>query len=86
MVDMKVPSLTWYLDRIPEEIDFAHLDTRLERNDDSLYVWDTRDWDRLSPEKRSQFSLLGRQGRFQVFERRPAGPAGTPVDEFEPPR
>jgi len=86
MVDMKLPSLTWYLDQIPEEIDLAHLDAQLEQDDGHLYVFDTRDWDRISSETRSKLSPLGHQGKFLVFEYRPTDPEGTAVDEVGPPR
>lgn len=81
MVDMKLPSLTWYLDRIPEEIDLGELDRRLGRDEGHLYVFDTRDWDRVPSEIRDRLRPVGRQGKYRVFE---LG-SGPQVDGAEPP-
>ena len=84
MVAMKVPSLTWYLDRIPEEIDLAHLEEDLDREDDPLYIFDTRDWEQVTPEAEAKLRAVGHQGKYRVFELLPAEPAGPQVDGVEP--
>lgn len=84
-VDMKLPSLTWYLDRIPEEVDLAHLDGLLQRDAGHLYVFDTRDWERASSEVRAKLRPVGRQGKYRVFELRPIAPGPAQVDGVEPP-
>jgi 4-amino-4-deoxy-L-arabinose transferase len=76
MVDMKVPSLTWYLDRVPEEIDLAHLGEGLDRDAGHLYLFDRRDWERVPQQTRARLRLVGEQGKYRVYER---------VDESSPP-
>ena len=84
-VDMELPSLTWYLDRIPEEVDLAHLDDLLQRDANHLYVFDTRDWERVSSEVRAKLRPVGHQGKYRVFELRPIEPDPAQVDGVEPP-
>jgi 4-amino-4-deoxy-L-arabinose transferase-like glycosyltransferase len=85
MVDMKLPSLTWYLDRIPEEVDLTHLGEALGRDSGQLYVVDTRDWERVPAKIGQRLRPLGRQGKYRVFELRPAEPQSPQVDGVEPP-
>jgi hypothetical protein len=85
MVDMKLPSLTWYLDRIPEEVDLTHLGEALSRDSGQLYVVDTRDWERVPAKIVQRLRPLGRQGKYRVFELRPAEPQSSQVDGVEPP-
>ena len=84
-VDMKLPSLTWYLDRVPEEVDLTHLDDLLQRDAGHLYVFDARDWERVSSEVRAKLHPVGQQGKYRVFELRPLEPDPTQVDGVEPP-
>lgn len=85
MVAMKIPSLTWYLDRVPDEIDLIQLESELARDDSRLYVFDTRDWETVTPETRAKLRPVGRQGKYRVFELRPVEPAGPQVDGVESP-
>ena len=85
MVDMKIPSLTWYLDRVPEEIDLDLLADAIRRDAGHLYVVDTRDWKRVPDEIGQEFRALGGQGKYRVFELRPARPDPAQVDGVEPP-
>ncbi len=85
MVDMKLPSLTWYLDRVPEEIDLAHLEDRFQRDAGHLYVFDTRDWDRVPIETRAKLRTVGQQGKYRVVELRPTESDPSQVDGLEPP-
>ncbi|NIM61457.1 MAG: hypothetical protein GTN89_16200, partial [Acidobacteria bacterium] len=57
---MKIPSLTWYLDRVPEEIAPSRLAERLARDRGHLYVFDERDWARIGEEIRSKLAPVGR--------------------------
>ena len=84
-VDMELPSLTWYLDRIPEEIDLAQLDDLLKSDAGHLYVFDTRDWNRVSSEVQAKLRPVGHQGKYRVFELRPIEPDRARVDGVEPP-
>lgn len=68
-VDMRLPSLTWYLDLIPEEIDLAHLDESLDRDEGYLYIFDRRDWARVPAKTQAKLGLVGEQGKFRVYER-----------------
>jgi 4-amino-4-deoxy-L-arabinose transferase-like glycosyltransferase len=72
MVDMKLPSLTWYLDRVPEEIDLAHLAEAIGRDAGHLYIFDTRDWDRVPNDLGQRLQPVGQQGKYRVFELKPA--------------
>jgi len=67
VVDMKVPSLTWYLDRVPEQVDLAHLPERLGQADGTLYVFDWRDLSRVPPASLERLREVGRQGKYRVF-------------------
>jgi hypothetical protein len=69
MVAMKVPSLTWYLDRIPEEIDLDQLGQGLDRDRGHLYVFDHRDWEQVAPAIRARLRVLGGQGKYRVYEK-----------------
>lgn len=69
-VEMRVPSLTFYLDRVPEQIDSDRLAERLARDDDALFV--IHDIDRELIDERSWSSLreIGRHGDYAVYERK----------------
>ena len=69
VVDMKVPSLTYYLDRIPEQVDMAHLDRRLESDDAPLFVFDEVDLPQVTPFARNRLREVGRQGKYIVYEK-----------------
>lgn len=68
-VDMRVPSLTLYLDRAPETVDRTHLADRLGRDDDALYVIDEADLPRVEAVLRSRLREIGAQGKYRVYER-----------------
>ena len=67
VVDMKLPSLTFYLDRVPEKIDLGQLETRLRRRDELLLVFDERDLSRVAPAAMKGLTEVGRQGKYVVF-------------------
>jgi 4-amino-4-deoxy-L-arabinose transferase-like glycosyltransferase len=85
MVDMKLPSLTWYLDRVPVEVDLAHLADALQRDAGHLYVFDTRDLERVPAEIQARLQPVGEQGKYRVFELGPVRPVPAQVDGVEPP-
>ena len=66
---MKVPSLTFYLDRVPEQVDMAHLELRLERDDAPLFVFDEVDLPQVTPRSRGRLREIGRQGKYIVYEK-----------------
>lgn len=70
VVEMKVPSLTFYLDRIPEEIFLDGLEKRLESDDDALYLFADVDLPQVAPEMMAGLLELGRSGKFVLFARR----------------
>ncbi len=86
MVDMKIPSLTWYLDRIPVEVHLDQLDQALRRDEGRLYVVDKRDWAGAPAGLARRVRLVGEQGKYLVFEQRTIqeGDAAA-VDGAEPP-
>ena len=69
MIDMKVPSLTWYLDRVPEEVAVAELPQRLNDGADPLLVFDEDDLAGLDPATRAALREVGRQGKYVVLEK-----------------
>ena len=85
MVDTKLPSLTWYADRIPEEIDLVDLENAIGRDRGHLYVVDTRDWQRVPESIEQKFRSVGSQGKYQVFELRSVERDAPQVDGAEPP-
>jgi hypothetical protein len=69
VVDMKVPSLTYYLDRVPEGVDMKDFESRLARGDSPLFVFDEDDLASLRPETAAGLSEVGRQGKYTVLEK-----------------
>ena len=76
-VDMKVPSLTYYLDRVPEEVDLRDFDRYLARDDAPLFVFDEDDLPAVTPESAAGLQEVGRQGKYIVLEKIP-DPASSP--------
>jgi len=68
MVAMKVPTLTYYLDRVPEEVEIDDVENRLDDDDDPLFVFDKSDLPDLSPEAVRRLNEIGRDGKYVVFE------------------
>jgi 4-amino-4-deoxy-L-arabinose transferase len=75
---MKVPSLSFYLDRVPEEVDVPQLAHRLDRPDAPLIVADQVDLPALDPGVRSRLVEVGRQGKYVVLEERSQGRLDAP--------
>lgn len=73
LVGLRVPSLTWYLDRVPEKLPSpADLAARLGRGDGALYVFDEDDLRAVPPQARARVREVGRAGKYRVFEDGPA--------------
>lgn len=69
-VDMKVPSLTFYLGRAPEEVSLADLETRIDRDDAPWYVFDRDDVSHAAPPILARIVETGRQGKYVVYQER----------------
>ncbi len=69
VVEMQVPSLTFYLDRVPERITAGDLPARLERRDRALYVVDPDDLKLIDEAASRRWVEVGRQGKYRVYER-----------------
>jgi 4-amino-4-deoxy-L-arabinose transferase len=76
VVDMNLPSLTYYADRVPEKVTGKKLAERLDRGDTPLIVLDDVDFDLLSAEVRDRLREVARAGTLRVFE--PFPPGSTP--------
>jgi 4-amino-4-deoxy-L-arabinose transferase len=68
LVDINLPSLTYYADRVPEKLVGEKLAERLDRGDAPLVVIEDGDRDRIPPEVRSRLREVGRSGKLRVFE------------------
>ena len=66
-VEMKVPSLAFYLDRPIEEVAMSQLSQRLDRDDQPVYVLDEGEVERLPAVLRSRLRQLGHAGKYVAF-------------------
>ena len=80
VVDMKVPSLTYYLDRVPEGVDMKDFEGRLAREDSPLFVFDEDDLTALSPEVAADLGEVGRQGKYVVLQKKEARAGASQLD------
>jgi hypothetical protein len=69
VVEMKVPSLTLYLDRVPEGVSWLSLERRMAGPDAPLFVFAEADLSAMPADARSRLREVGRQGKFVVFEK-----------------
>jgi 4-amino-4-deoxy-L-arabinose transferase-like glycosyltransferase len=69
---MKVPSLSFYLDRVPEEVPVERLGPRLAELDDPLVVCDQADVPDIDDEARSRLVEIGRAGKYVVYRKLPS--------------
>lgn len=67
LVDMHLPSLTFYADRVPEEVTGRELAARLDRADDPLVVMDVADRMSLPPVVRGRLREIARSGKLRVY-------------------
>ncbi len=68
VVDMNLPSLTYYADRVPEKMSGDALGARLDHGDDPLIVFDVVDLPSVPPATRTRLQEIARSGKFRVFE------------------
>ena len=78
LVDIRLPSLTYYQDRVPERITSSELASRLERADSPVIVIASSDIERVPMPVLAGLREIGRSGKLHVFvEGESAGPAGS---------
>jgi 4-amino-4-deoxy-L-arabinose transferase-like glycosyltransferase len=70
IVDMRVPSLTLYLDRVPERIKSPQLRSHLDRDDAPLFVFADVDLPHIPEEDLVRLREIGRYAKFRVYEKR----------------
>ncbi len=74
LIDINIPSVTFYRDRVPERVTLEELIPRLRRTDDPLLVVASVDLGRVGPDVLAKLREIGRHGKLHVFEKiRPAG-------------
>lgn len=77
LVDIRIPSLTYYADRVPERVPSEKLAERLDRGDAPLVVLADSEPDRLPAGVRLRLRELAHSGKLRVFE--PVGVSLTPA-------
>ena len=73
-VEVRVPSLAFYLSRVPEFVELHDLDRRLQREDGALFVFVDVDLPSIPPHVSDRLQEVGRRGKYIVFEKKPALP------------
>jgi len=73
LVEMELPSITFYLDQVPERIVKADVAERISRDDQPLLIMDRSDLHVLSPRVNRALAEVGSSGKYIVFESKPAG-------------
>jgi 4-amino-4-deoxy-L-arabinose transferase-like glycosyltransferase len=68
LVDRQLPSLTYYVDRVPERVDGRGLGERLDRGDGPLVVITDSDFEKLPTEVRRRLRRLGGVGNLSAYE------------------
>jgi 4-amino-4-deoxy-L-arabinose transferase-like glycosyltransferase len=87
VVDMDLPSLTFYLDRVPEKLPMAWVGDRLQDEDDLLMIFDRSDLGMLPPEISVRLRWVGEAGKYVVMEQLHDRPeSGNLLDGSDPPR
>lgn len=69
-VEIRVPSLTYYLGRMPEEIEMSAFESRAARGDDPLFVLADLDLAAVPKTLLARLREVGRHGKFLVYEAR----------------
>jgi len=73
-VEVRIPSLMFYLDRVPEVLDLQRLEERLAHEDRPLFVLADVDLPSVPVSVAAGLVEIGRHGKYRVFERSPADP------------
>ena len=71
-VEVRVPSLTYYLDKIPEVAEMQQLEARLDGEDRPLLILVDVDLPDVPPAAAARLREVGRHGKYRVFEEMPA--------------
>jgi 4-amino-4-deoxy-L-arabinose transferase-like glycosyltransferase len=71
-VEVRVPSLTFYLDRIPEIVEMEQLEERLARDDSPIFLFVDVDLPSVPTSVMERLREVGRQGKYIVFEKKGA--------------
>ena len=74
LVDRHLPSLTYYLDRVPEKVAGHLLGARLDRGDGPLIVIGDGDFDALPADVKSRLKRVGHVEKLSVYEPISAAP------------
>ena len=74
VVAVQAPSLTLYLDRVPERIFPGELEERIDREDEPVFVLVRSDLGSLSPELLERLGEIGREGKWVALEERTVRP------------
>lgn len=80
LVDMNLPSLTYYADRVPEKVAGKALADRLSKGDDPLIVMDVADRAALPAEVRERLREIARSGKLRVYDVPRRKPDETPAN------
>lgn len=75
VVEMNLPSLTFYLDRTPEKIFVPDLSSWIDRSDAPLLVFDRRDLEAVPDDVRDRLVEIGAAGKYVVCTPGPSSPA-----------
>jgi 4-amino-4-deoxy-L-arabinose transferase-like glycosyltransferase len=67
LVDIRLPSLTYYLDRVPERITSGELEPRIAEGDSPLLVIASVDLETIPRETMIRLHEIGRSGKLHVF-------------------
>jgi len=67
VVDIRLPSLTYYLDRVPEAIARDDIDSRLDRDDSPILVIALADLERIPRTTLARLREIGRSGKLRAF-------------------
>lgn len=81
LIDIDIPSMTFYRDRVSERVPLEELISRLRRPDDPLLVVASADLGRVRPDVLTRLREIGRHGKLHVFEKiHPHGETMTKPD------
>jgi 4-amino-4-deoxy-L-arabinose transferase-like glycosyltransferase len=81
VVEMELPSLTYYLDRVPEKIHAGAVQKRIDRGDGPLLILDLADLPLLGSTANRRLVEVGAHGKYRVYEPLP----GARLDGDRPP-
>lgn len=73
-VELRLPGLTFYLDRVPEVVGIDRFEARASRADDPLFLLADVDLPDVPEELLDRLQRVGRHGKFLVFEKRACRP------------